>query len=222
MFKAIGFGNYEFSTYILIIGLAFAIAFIVFFQLVKKSISKTDIIYMYVINIMGFFIGAKLLSLISNEKSFTVYNFINSGYSYLGGMIGSILFVALYCYKYTLNFKNIVSTFSVLYPLIYSISKIGCFLNNCCDGVIGVPLQLIDFFIMLVLFLVLLLQHQKNKKYIISKFLIGFCIIRFVEDYYRYYRNVILYNLTSEQIICIFGICIGIFVFTLEKHKKTI
>mgnify|MGYP003304232219 CR=1 FL=1 len=222
MLKSISFGNCEFSTYILIIGLAFLLAFIIFFRLIKKSLSKIDILYIYVINIIGFAIGAKMLSLISNEKILSLYNIINSGYSYLGGIIGSSMFIALYCYKYTLNIKDILATFSVLFPLIYSVCKLGCFLNNCCSGIIIFPLQLVDSGIMLLLFFILLLQYQKNKRYLISKFLIGFSITRFLEDYYRYYRKVIAYNLTLEQIICIAFICMGVFGICLEKNKKAI
>ena len=221
--KAIKFGIYEFSTYILIIGIAFVIAFFVFFQFVKRKISKIDIYYIYVLNIVGFAIGAKLLSLISNEKELSLSNFINSGYSYLGGMVGSIIFITLYCFKNKINKKDILSIFSVLYPLIYSVSKIGCFLNECCFGVIKIkdfsfsfPLQLIDSAIMLILFFILLLQYKKSKKYIISKSLIGFCIIRFLEDFFRYSRNVILYNLTLEQIICLILIFIGLYL--IEKN----
>ena len=217
--KVIKFGNYEFSTYILIIGVAFLIAFIIFLKLLKRRTPKIDIYYIYLLNIIGFAIGAKLLSLISNQSEFNLYNFINSGYSYLGGIIGSVIFIILYCFKYKLNLKDILSAFSVVYPLIYAVSKIGCFLNECCFGIIKInnntyyfPLQLIGTVIMLILFFILFFQYQRNKKDIISKFLIGFSIIRFSEDFYRYYRNVILYNLTLEQIICLIFVLIGLSV----------
>lgn len=226
--KILNFYYFEFSTYILIICLAFIIAYAVFYQLLKKYISKIDIYYIYVINIIGFAVGAKLLSLFLNRKTLTLYNFINSGYSYIGGVIGSILVIVLYCKKYTLNFKDILSSFSVVYPLIYSICKIGCFLNNCCYGIIKIrnssfffPLQLIESCVMLGLFFFLLMQFNKGKEYIISKFLVVFSISRFLEDYYRYHRNIIVYNLTVEQIICFSLIIIGIYVFVFCKYKKS-
>lgn len=229
MLETIKFGNYEFSTYILIIGFSFFITFIIFFRLVEKSISKTDIVYIYLVNIIGFAIGAKLFSLISNRKSITLTNFINSGYSYLGGIIASIIFISLYCYKYKLNFKKIISIFSMLYPLIYSISKVGCFLNGCCNGILKIgtsefyiPLQLIDSVIMLFLFFILLFQYLKNKRYMFSKFTFGFCLIRFFEDFFRFYRNTNSYNLTFEQILCVIFILIGFGAIIVDKNKKNI
>ena len=132
MNKIFKFNN--FSTYILIIALAFIISFIIFYWLSRNNILKLDILCLYFMNIFGFFVGSKLSSLFLNKREFNLINLINSGYSYIGGILGSILFVFLYCKRYKMNFKNILSYFSIIYPLIYSISKIGCFLNKCCNA----------------------------------------------------------------------------------------
>ena len=50
-------------------------------------------------------------------------------------MIGSILCVFLYCKKYKLDYLETQSSFFVIYPLIYSISKIACQINGCCGGI---------------------------------------------------------------------------------------
>ena len=175
--KVLNLYYFKISTYILIIGIAFFISFIVFYKISKKDYIKLDIIYIYVVNIMGFAIGSKLMSLISNNIETTIYNFINSGYSFLGGIIGSILVVALYCRKYKLDFIDILSNFTVIYPLMYSISKIGYFLNGCCYGIINIndinykfPLQLLDSTIMLILFLILLFKSNKKKTLVIAMF----------------------------------------------------
>ena len=146
----------------------------VFYRLTQKYYNKIDIIYVYLVNILGFAIGAKLLSLLSNNIEITIYNFINSGYSFIGGIIGSFLTITLYCKRYKLDLKNIVSNFIVIYPLIYAISKIGCFLNNCCYGIVSInninyifPLQLIDSIIMFRLFLILIKQFKHQNKLVI-------------------------------------------------------
>ncbi len=209
----INFYYFTFSTYILIIGIAFIVGFVLFYKFSQKYYNKIDIVYIYVINILGFAIGAKILSLLSNNVEISVYNFINSGYSFIGGVIGSILVVILYCKRYELNLKNMLSNFTVVYPLIYSISKIGCFLNNCCYGSISInnvtynfSLQLINSVIMFVLFLILMKKHQNI---VIFHFFSMFGIIRFVEDFFRYSRNIMIFNLTLEQIICFIFIIIG-------------
>ncbi len=223
--KTINFGYFEFSTYILIIGISLLIGFIVFYKLSKNNYDKLYIAYIYVVNILGLAIGAKLLSLISNSIKIDIYNFINSGYSFLGGILGSILAVILFCKKYKLDYLNILPHFFVIYPLIYSISKIGCFLNGCCYGVINInninykfPLQLIDSAIMLILFFILLIKAHNQKKLAISISLSIFCIIRFFEDYFRELRNIFIFNFTLEQILCLILIIINVII--LYKNTK--
>ena len=94
--KVLNFYCFEFSTYMLIIGLAFIIAFVIFYKLLNKKNSKIDLLYIYVINIMGFAIGSKLFSVLSNKEILTLSNYINSGYSYIGGILGSILLIFIY------------------------------------------------------------------------------------------------------------------------------
>lgn len=225
--KVLNFYYFEFSTYILIIGLAFIISFVIFYKILNQSICKIDILYIYTINIIEFAIGSKLLSIFSNKDALTLSNFINSGYSYIGGILASILFIAIYCQKYKLNFKYIVSAFSVIYPLIYSISKIGCFLNGCCYGIINInnidykfPLQLIDSTIMFILFFTLLMIFSKQTKGAISIFFITFSNIRFFEDYFRNNRNIVMFNLTLEQIICAMLIIMVFFVNVYRIFKR--
>ena len=154
-----------------------------------------------------------------------MYNFINSGYSFIGGVIGSILTIILYCKIYKLNLKNILSNFTVIY---YSISKIGCFLNNCCYGSINInnvtynfSLQLIDSAIMFVLFLSLMKKSKQQDKLVIFQFFSMFGIIRFIEDFFRYSRNVMILNLTLEQIVCLIFIIIGISIFIKNIINNT-
>lgn len=221
--KVLSLGCFTISTYILIIGIAFLISFIVFYKISKKNYIKLDIIYIYVINIVGFAIGSKLMSLISNNIEMTIYNFINSGYSFLGGILGSILVVVMYCKKYKLNFIDILSNFTVIYPLIYSISKIGCFLNGCCYGIINnykFPLPLVDTAIMLILFLILLVVTNKQKPLVTGIFFGIFSIVRFLEDYFRESRNILIVNFTLEQIVCGMLLITSVTIFIFRMHRK--
>ena len=219
---SLDFYYFTFSTYILMVGISFIISFVIFYQISKNDYNKIDLIYIYILNIFGFAIGSKLLSLIVNNREITIYNFINSGYSFIGGILGSLLIIAVYCKKYKLDLKNMLSRFTVIYPLIYSISKIGCFLNGCCGGSImnlNFPLQLIDSIIMLELFLILLLQFKKQNRLNLITFLIVFGIIRFFEDFFRDLRIVIIYNLTLYQLICIALVITGVFFFIQTRRN---
>lgn len=225
--KTLNFYYFEFSTYLLIIGFAFIVAFIIFYKLVNKRLSTIDALYLYVLNITGFAIGSKLLSLFSNKEILTLSNFLNSGYSYIGGILGSILLLFLYCKKYNLHFQHVWSIFSVLYPFIYSISKIGCFLNGCCGGMITipalqhtVPLQFVDSAIMFLLFLALLMLWFKKESIVVHSFFLSFFSIRFFEDFVRQERNIMLFHLSLEQILCITLIGITLVVTIHQIWKK--
>jgi len=215
------FYYFTFSTYILIIGVAFIISFIIFYEISKNNYNKIDLLYIYILNIFGFAIGAKLLSLVANNREITIYNFINSGYSFIGGILGSIIIITVYCKKNKLDLRDIISRFTVIYPLIYSISKIGCYLNGCCGGIINthIPLQLIDSIMMFGLFLILLQQFKKRKSLTIIIFLIAFGSIRFFEDYFRDLRVIIIFNLTLYQLICMILVMMGILYKYIEKNN---
>lgn len=217
--NSLNFHYFTFSTYILIIGIAFIIGFTVFYNISLKHYSKIDIIYGYLLNICGFALGSKILSLLSNNLPLTFFNFINSGYSFIGGLIGSVIAIFLYCKRYELKFSNLLATFTVIYPLIYSLSKIGCYLNNCCYGIISLanvtykfPLQLIDSVLMFGLFLILIKNFKHQKDFVIFQFFELFGIMRFIDDFFRYSRNIVIFNLTLDQIICLIFIVMSIFL----------
>ncbi|MBE5813301.1 MAG: prolipoprotein diacylglyceryl transferase [Clostridiales bacterium] len=229
------------SAYFSVISISFVISFFMFYKMKKEELGKLDIIYIYVINILGFAIGSKLFDIIEIHENFTLFNITNTGYSFVGGMIGSVLCVFLYCKKYKLDYLETQSSFFVIYPLIYSISKIACQINGCCrginlsDSVVGdirwlEPLvncirwyqPLIEAIIMYILFHWLYRNFNKLKtKSIIGIFLVLFGALRFIIDYFRMarlFREDILYlllKLTLTQIVCIVFIAIGIVV--LEK-----
>lgn len=115
----------------------------------------------------------------------------------------------------------------MIYPLIYSISKIGCFLNGCCYGIKNInnidykfSLQLVDSTIMFILFFTLLMIFSKQTKDVISIFFITFSNIRFFEDYFRNNINIVMFNLTLEQIICAMLIIMVFFVNVYRIFKR--
>lgn len=156
----------------------------------------------------------------------------------LDGLIGSILLVFIYCKVCKIKFIDALIPLIIVYPLIYSISKIACYISGCCysnivyegilcqeilieDKEISVfPIQLVESFIMFVLFSLLLKLGIKNKFKTIVTFIPMFCVIRFIVDYFRYSRNIILINLTLTQLICIFAIIMESIFIISKKIKK--
>lgn len=163
-------------------------------------------------------LGAKLFSLIDASKKITLLNFVNSGYSFVGGIIGSALFVYLYCKRYKLKYLEMQLSYIITYPLLYSISKIGCGINGCCAGnFFGISVQWIETIIMFCI-TIYLWSGRKDIYMTISKFLILFGLSRFIVDYIRELRNVLFLNITLSQIVCLIGIGIGIAVMRMKKQ----
>lgn len=219
MVKTINFHCFYFSTYLIIILISFIISFIIFYKMLKKKYDKVEIAYIFAINILGFAIGSKLFHLIDSSKAITISNFINSGYSFIGGLLGSALLVSLYCKRYKINFADMEAHFMIIYPLIYAISKLACFVNGCCNCIIQhFPLQILESILMFILFAYLYNFHKRKQNCLLmGVFLMLFGTIRFVIDYFRYTRNEILLNLTLSQVVCIIAIVLGLYIIN-KKH----
>lgn len=173
------------------------------------------------------------------EKFLQLYIF--SGFIFYGGLIGAFVGALIYIKKYKLNpdlfFKLLVPTI----PLVHSIGRIGCFFAGCCYGIpvsnsLGIcftksfiapnnvpllPVQLIESFCNLILFLVLAHLARRGRKgmTILSVYLISYSIIRFILEYFRYdyYRGFIGCFSTSQLIsIAVFGV--GLYI--VLKNKK--
>ena len=218
----INFYFFNFSSYMLVMLLAFVISFILFYSMAKNKYNKLDIIYIFLFNILGFAIGAKIFSLFDKKQMLTILNFLNSGYAFIGGLIGSFISIYLYCKKYKLAYTIIQSYFTIIYPLIYSIGKIACYINGCCNGIIyNFPLQLIEAIFMLLLFIFLFKYFRNKNKYTIITFLIIFGIARFIIDFFRVSRNIFFINLTLSQLVCLTAVVIGIIYSKTEKHYNS-
>ena len=198
------------STYAIFVLLGFFNGLIVV-MLLDKNTEKESVILLYLISIIGFIFGAKLLYCILNKSE----SFLTSGYAYTGGIIGSILVLVIYSKITKTNFEMKLDYYSTVYPLIYSIAKIGCYFAGCCGGLSIyniIPLQLFESTMMLILFLILLRVKEKA-----SYFFILYGILRFMTDYVRNKRNLFFYNISITQIICFLFILIGLMRITQNK-----
>ncbi|MCL2383593.1 MAG: prolipoprotein diacylglyceryl transferase [Oscillospiraceae bacterium] len=228
---------FSISTYAIMILIAFVISLMVLLKTSGK-LKKIDILCSYSYSILGFIVGAKILSFLDNNME---GNVLNSGYAFVGGVIGSVLAIAIYSKQFNIKLKELLSNYIVIYPLIYSIGKIGCLLGNCCFGkqhnglfyirqeidenIVNVfPIQIVETVIMFILFVILLRYKSRNNSELklISVFLIGFGLFRFIIDYFRYLRNTIFMNLTLSQMLCILFVLMGIYLITFNGNSKKI
>lgn len=181
---------------------------------------------------------------IKNIKSINSFNdFIDwmitifGGSIFYGGMLGGIFTSYLYIRtKKSVNIDPYVGIGTLCIPLFHIFGRIGCFLSGCCYGIpssfginlyystapncAGVdrfPVQLLESFCNLLLFVILfyLFNYRKmNGKKLLNLYLCLYAIIRFFDEFLRgdIYRGFVGFISLSQYI----SISILVILFTYE------
>ena len=201
-------------------------ALFIYIYLRKQSIEKKYVlIYILMMVIYSIICGIVLDSII-NKRSNSVI-----GLSSYGGAIGVILSAIIFEKMHSSD-GLIIKSAIISLPLIYSISKIGCFLAGCCYGIpfngafsvtytAGlniplVPVQLLETIVFMLIFIVCVLFRKKYR--IIGITLVLSAIGKFLLDFLRYsHLNEII---STNQIISITFIIIGIVLILKPKIIK--
>lgn len=178
------------------------------------------------------------------EKApFVALSFVFGGLTFYGGLFGAILALWIYCKQYKVNMQIIAHAMTPCIPLAHAFGRIGCFMAGCCYGreyngplavcfpfnenvpelseVPRFPVQLLEAFLDIVLFVVLLILRKKivNAYRLLGIYLLGYAIIRFADEYLRGDVDRGVYHFFStSQIISIILLPIAIFVIVRSKN----
>ena len=128
-------------------------------------------------------------------------------FSSIGGVLG--LFLSIWFMDRLTNKEHIYLKENVkIIPLMYSISKLGCFFSGCChgfvyDGFMHVeymhgsyfPIQLFESIVFFVLFLLLLKSYNSYISIMIC------AISKFFLDFLRYGHNGLSFSI--KQVLCL-------------------
>ncbi len=200
---------------------------------------------------IGALVGAKLLFIIVNfgliiDGTLTLLQAFQGGFVFYGGLIGGVIGLFIYVKLYKLNAFKFFELYATIVPLGHSIGRVGCFLGGCCYGIeydgplsctydinigntpVGVPLfpvQLVEAFLLLCLFFVLLVLYIKKRHLGIQVLTYGFayCLIRFSLEFLRgdKERGALLGMSTSQFISLLFAaVLIAVIVIRLKKAKN--
>ena len=158
-------------------------------------------------------------------------NLIWGGNVFYGGLLGGIL-AAIIIIKKKPQYKYLIDFIAPSIPLFHFFGRIGCFFAGCCfgiesaagitfhnsivdeaNGVSRFPVQLLEAFINLFLFLILDFFRRKNifKNNLIYLYLLFYSFARFFIEFLRgdAYRG-IFYIFSTSQIISIIIFCFAI------------
>lgn len=220
----------------------FCILVVLYFRSIRYKVEFDDYIRLFVIGMIGVFIGSKVL-FISTQiptllKDFSISNLINtvinSGYVYYGGLLGMLFGISVYvsCVKkYEIDF--VYDMIAPGIPLFHAFGRIGCFLTGCCYGqqieeivlneyihIDRIPTQLIEALFEILLFSVLILLDKKGKRKLLSIYMVSYSIFRFCIEFLRGdTERGIFFGVSTSQWIAI--IILGIYVGkTMLRNKK--
>lgn len=169
---------------------------------------------------------------------------IFGGSVYYGGLIGGLLIGFIYMKKKKLPIDEFSDIIAPFIPLFHMFGRIGCFLVGCCygieskigfvyhhsavplaDGVVRFPIQLVEAFYNLILFIILknLFDKEKFKGKLLYIYLLLYSVGRFILEFFRgdMYRGFVLGLSTSQFIsILIFILALTILIIKYVKAPK--
>lgn len=187
--------------------------------------------------LLGTLFGSKYFTLLTNFNKFKDnIDFKKIGLSSYGAIIGILILLIIFAKQYKKNFKDLINNILPAIPLMYGISKIGCFLAGCCYGIKYngplsitykyslsapknislLPIQIIETITFILIYLYISKKKKENKNIIgITLLLCG--LSKFLLDYLR--MNHIDKILTVNQIVSIPFIIIGLILYFKEKSE---
>ncbi len=196
-----------------------------FYYLRKKKVSNNIILLSNFISISFCIIFSKYFTILTNSTK--KLNLLNAGLSSYGAMIG-IVIASFIFYKISKE-KLVIKSNILVLPLMYSVSKLGCFFAGCCYGIpynnifsviythglnISLfPVQLVETITFFIIFIIgLKISDKKNGIY----YLIVMCAsAKFLLDYLRYSHISIF--ISVNQIISLIVIFITIIIIYRQK-----
>lgn len=157
------------------------------------------------------------ITFVSAVFSAILYTFVVStaqgntafGLSSLGGAIGYVCGLFVYNkVRPIVSFKTILTRFIRALPLIYGISKVGCYFRGCCGNPdLSFSLQLVEGLSFVVLFLVGLACSP-------NILIILCCVLKFCLEFFRNSDGCVL---TANQITCIVILTVSIAIIIFSK-----
>lgn len=212
--------------YGIFIVLGILLGFIYIYKSLLKDGYKDKNIRLYILLYIAFsFVFGKIFTLITDNNT---KSFLTAGLSSYGGLIGVIL--GAFIFEQILNTDKKIIKYSIIsLPLVYGVSKIGCFMAGCCYGIpyngfLSViypeglnislfPVQLLESITFILLFIIL--NKYKNSKNIIYITIILSAILKFILDFLRYEH--ITKTITTNQIVSIIIILITILILPVSR-----
>ena len=222
--------NFPIYGIIIIISILFGMLYI-FFSLKKDKYKNNNVFLYFFMYIIFSIVFGKMFTMITSSN---IENILTAGLSSYGGFVGCI--VASIIFERILPTNNKIIKYTIIsLPLVYSLSKIACFISGCCYGIPyrGIfnvtytsglniklfPVQIVETIAFFIIFLIC--NKYKYKKNIIYITIIICSISKFLLDFFRYEHiyKIITVNQIFSIIILLFTVFVLIYKSVFKKEK---
>jgi phosphatidylglycerol:prolipoprotein diacylglycerol transferase len=218
------------------------------YQARKMGYDKDILTDLVLIILFSGIIGARLLYILLNLDFYInnpkeIFMLQHGGLAILGGIVAGILSMFLFCRRKKLPFAQVADLISPYVALAHSIGRIGCFLNGCCYGLPAtapmaglpckfgiyfpvhrltlIPTQLIDSFLLFILFIVLKVKQKRPHKpgAVFVSYILYYSVLRFFVEFIRADSLKLFLGLTIFQYFCIVLFIISLLLWKRKSSK---
>ena len=216
------------------VAFGFAVAaFLIYHRAISFGINKNDTIDLLVLMLVTGIVGARLLYVFINLGYYLanpseVIDLSKGGLVWYGGFFAAIASAALYIRKKKMGFENTMDLVTPYIALAQAFGRVGCFLNGCCYGFNGYPIQLLSSIILVIIFIIL--RSWQDRRRFKGEIALGYCMLyslkRFGVEFFRADNPRIILGLTMSQIISLFVLIAAVTIFmkkvSVWKEKDTV
>ncbi|MFH0763755.1 MAG: prolipoprotein diacylglyceryl transferase [Candidatus Omnitrophota bacterium] len=217
-------------SYGVMVALGFAVfTFLVWRRAEKFNINRDKIIDLAIIMLVSGIIGARLLYVLLN-LSFYIANPLDiiklskGGLVWYGGFAAALFAVMIYLKNNALNFWEAADLIAPYIALAQAFGRIGCYMNGCCYGINGFPIQLAASASLFIIFIILLVMQEM--RHFPGEIFLSYCVLyslkRFVIEFFRGDNPKVLSVFTISQIasVIIFMAALALFTYRASAWKK--
>lgn len=214
----------------------------------KQFMSYDQLLTFVMYIIIAAVIGGRLLFAIETFKDLEswidFFKFWQPGYSILGSVSASLFLSIMYLKAYYGHIFFILDRIALYVPLAQSIARLGCYFTGCCYGVTTTvwwavvytdhnnlaplytslhPTQLYSALTLFILFICLQVAQNFLKKpgQLVGIYLIGAGFERFLIDFLRADRTIIVSFFSTAQIVAIILFPIGLFFLYKDFYAQS-
>lgn len=163
-------------------------------------------------------------------------NLVGTGSNYFAMLFLSPVFVAVFCLFAGIDVFKQMDIITPAYPFTMIFVRLACFCQGCCSGFAcdfglynhstgqnEIPLQLVEMFTVLAIFIFLMFRRKKAKEgTMFPTYLIIYSATRFFSEFLSCKENIFLI-FKRYHILCLVGIAVGVIqLFVVKNYKNKI